>query len=243
MGLYVPKLLLLLFNRSLTNGACSFLPSRTSHSSKRACPTACTETTTRTSHLPCLPNPFVPMAASETLFSKPSTWNCESHHDACASNALRFRCKLSNSDKKRAARPQDKGFQLEMDRPSGFHVLRWFLYSGCFNLASGADQLRFLCYVYIYIYKYMCVLLRNHSMLPHIMFTLSPCSSTCGKKTSSFIHGSWEEVENFAPQLATRRTRRKLPTCGTNILPPQAAVSCNSVPHSIQVAVHLQTIG
>lgn len=89
----------------------------------------------------------------------------------------------------------------------------------------------------------MCVLLRNHSMLPHIMFTLSPCSSTCAKKTSSFIHGSWEEVENFAPQLATRRTRRKLPTCGTNILPPQAAVSCNSVPHSIQVAAHLQTIG
>lgn len=150
MGLYVPKLLLLLFKRSLTNGACSFLPSRTSHSSKRACPTACTETTTRTSHLPCLPNPFVPMAASETLFSKPSTWNCESHHDACASNALRFRCKLSNSDKKRAARPQDKGFQLEMGRPSGFHVLRLFLYSGCFNLASGADRLRFLCYVYIY---------------------------------------------------------------------------------------------
>lgn len=137
MGLYVPKLLLLLFNGSLTNGACSFLPSRTSHSSKRASPTACTETTTRTSHLPGLPNPFVPMAASETLFSKPSTWNCESHHDACASNALRFRCKLSNNDKKRAARPQDKGFQLEMGRPSGFHVLRWFLYSGCFNLASG----------------------------------------------------------------------------------------------------------
>ena len=90
-----------------------------------ACPTACTESTTRTSHLPGLPNPFVPMAASQTLFSKPSSWNCESHHDACASNALRFRCKLSNNDKKRAARPQDKGFQLEMGRP-GLHVI-WHL--------------------------------------------------------------------------------------------------------------------
>ena len=109
-----------------------------------------------------------------------------------------------------------------------------FLYSGCFNLASDAYQLRYLP-VHIYIYIYILILIRNHSTLPNIIFSLSPC--LCITKSSSFIHGSCEKVANLAgPQLAKRNQKHncKLPTCGTNILPPQAAVSCNSVPHSIQ---------